>query len=54
MTVARGQQQEQWVSGAYRAMQWAIAGNLRIRYEPPKELTPQLRKLMAAMDQVDD
>jgi hypothetical protein len=51
MMIARGHQHEQWVSGVYRAMQWAIGGHLKLRYEPPTELTPQLRELIAAMEQ---
>jgi hypothetical protein len=50
MRVQSGHQSSLWVSDTYRAMQSAIAGQLKMRYEPPKELTATLTDLLAAID----
>jgi hypothetical protein len=51
MTVRAGHQPSLWVLDTYRAMQTAIVGQLKMRYEPPTELPPKLIDLVAAMDQ---
>jgi hypothetical protein len=50
MRVQSGHQPSLWVSDTVRAMQTAIAGQLKMRYEPPRELTPTLTDLLAAID----
>jgi hypothetical protein len=43
-------QQDRWILGVQRAMQVAIAQQLKTVYELPTELTPKLIALMAAME----
>jgi hypothetical protein len=50
MRAQSGYQPSLWGSDTYRAMQTAIAGQLKMRYAPPKELTPTLMDLLAAID----
>jgi hypothetical protein len=40
--VARTRYQDDWVLNLYHAMQAAIGQQLKIEYEPPRELTPEL------------
>lgn len=54
MMVASGHRHSLWVSDTYRAMQTAIASQLRLRYEPPTELPPKLTDLVAAMDRAKE
>ena len=50
MTVTSGHKRSLWLTDTYRAMQTAIASQLKLRYEPPTELPSKLIDLVAAMD----
>jgi hypothetical protein len=47
----RGHHQIYWGATLHRAMQTAIADELKARYEPPRELT---RKLSGVVTKLDD
>jgi hypothetical protein len=48
--VGRARYQDDWVRNLYRAMQAAIAQKLKIEYEPPRELTPELAIVLRKLD----
>ena len=49
--ITRKQQQERWVLESYQAIRNAVGWQLKMRYEPPLELTPELISLVAAIDE---
>ena len=49
--ITRRQQQERWVLESYQAIRNAVGWQLKMRYEPPLELTPELIGLVAAIDE---
>jgi hypothetical protein len=49
--VARTRYQEDWVLNLYRAAQAAIGQQLKIEYEPPRELTPELTIVLRKLDE---
>jgi len=49
--VARARYQVEWVLNLYRAMQAAIGQQLKIEYEPPRELTPELGIVLRKLDE---
>ena len=49
--VARTRYQDDWVLNLYRAMQAAIGQQLKIEYEPPRELTPELAIVLRKLDE---
>jgi hypothetical protein len=48
--VVRIRYQDDWVLNLYRAMQTAIGQQLKIEYEPPRELTPELAIVLRKLD----
>jgi hypothetical protein len=46
----RGHHQIYWEATLHRAMQTAIAAELRARYEPPRELTRELSWVITKLD----
>ena len=49
--VARTRYQDDWVLNLYRAMQAAIGQQLKIEFEPPRELTPELVIILRKLDE---
>jgi len=49
--VARTRYQDDWVLNLYRAMQATIGQQLKIEYEPPRELTPELAVVVGKLDE---
>jgi hypothetical protein len=49
--VVRTRYQDDWVFNLYRAMQAAIGQQLKIEYEPPRELTPELVIKLEKLDE---
>jgi len=49
--VARTRYQDVWVLDLYRAAQAAIGQQLKIEYEPPRELTPELAIVLRQLDE---
>jgi len=49
--VARVRYPDDWVLDLYRATQAAIGRQLKIEYEPPQELTPELTIVLRKLDQ---
>ena len=49
--VARARCQDHWVLNLYRAMQATIGQQLKIEYEPPRELTPELAVVLRKLDE---
>ena len=49
--VARAHYQDDWVLNPYRAAQAAIGQQLKIEYEPPRELTPELAAVLRKLDE---
>ena len=45
--VARTRYQDDWVLNLHRAAQAAIGRELRIEYDPPRELTPELTVVLS-------
>jgi hypothetical protein len=48
--VVRVRYQDDWVRNLYRAMQAAIGQQLKLEYEPPRELTPELAIVLRKLD----
>jgi hypothetical protein len=46
----RGHHQICWGATLHRAMQTAIANELRTRYEPPRELTQEMSEVITKLD----
>ena len=49
--VVRIRYQDDWALNLYRAMQAAIGQELKIEYEPPRELTPELAIVLRMLDE---
>ena len=49
--VARAHYQDHWVLNLYRATQAAIGQQLKIEYEPPRELTAELTIVLRKLDE---
>ena len=49
--VARTRHQDDWVLNLYRAAQAAIGQELRIEYELPRDLTPDLAVVLRKLDE---
>ena len=49
--VARTRYQDRWVLDLYRAMQATIGQQIKIEYEPPRELTPELAIVLGKLDE---
>jgi hypothetical protein len=49
--VARTRYQDDWVLNLHRAAQAAIGRELRIDYEAPRELTPELTVVLRKLDE---
>jgi hypothetical protein len=47
--VGRARYQDDWVFNLYRATQAAIGSELKIEYEPPRELTPELAIVLSRL-----
>ena len=49
--VARTRYQDDWVLNLYRAMQATIGQQLKIEYEPPRELATELAVVPGKLDE---
>ena len=49
--VGRTGYQDDWVLNLYRATKAAIGQQLKIEYEPPRELTPELAIVLRKLDE---
>ena len=49
--VARTRYQDDWALNLYRALQAAIGQQLKIEYEPPRELAPELAVLLGKLNE---
>ena len=49
--VARTRYQDDWVLNLYPALQGAIGQQLKIEYEPQRELTPELAVVLGKLDE---
>jgi hypothetical protein len=50
MLTARTHYQDRWEAALHHAMQAAIGEELKAKYEPPTELTPELSVVLTKLD----